>query len=327
MNTYLTDRNGKNLSELAYLADRLGRIGTTQFANLDKVFFENDGTTIKPDIAADEKLKEFAEKMLANNADYSDILNNYKLVDTANDQSTGYKALAVMDLRDKSVTVANAGTDGIDWEDIGDDWQMVKNEIPEQIGSAKNFVNDLMTGSQGKTPAITDNTIINFTGHSLGGALAQMLTVEFYEDRIIEYELPSGTSVMYFSNIGAVKTFEAYGTEEIVESSLLASKYSNNKSAINNQITNFVHPLDPVANVSIQIGSVIDITNPNGGEYKNIFYSLKNMGDIDTLGYRIVSAFTYAFTEHPLKCNYDTRLSSFLSFFKFLIVSNYRMKL
>jgi hypothetical protein len=87
MSTNLTDRNGKNLSELAYLADRLGEIDTTQFANLDKVFFENDGS-IRQEIASDPKLKEFAEKMNGNKEAYRDILDNCRLVDTAIDPDT-----------------------------------------------------------------------------------------------------------------------------------------------------------------------------------------------------------------------------------------------
>ena len=64
-------------------------------------------------------------KMDANKTAYDDLLDNYKLVGTADDTDTGYKALAVMDLRDNSVTVANAGTDDWnDWEDMGDNYSM-----------------------------------------------------------------------------------------------------------------------------------------------------------------------------------------------------------
>ena len=82
MSNNLTDINAKNLSELAYLADKLEKIDTTQYANLGKVFFD-ENNDIRQEIAQDENLNAFAQKVQANESAYRDMLDNCKLVGTA----------------------------------------------------------------------------------------------------------------------------------------------------------------------------------------------------------------------------------------------------
>ena len=82
MSNNLTDINAKNLSELAYLADKLGKIDTTQYANLGKVFFD-ENNDIRQEIAQDENLNAFAQKVQANESAYRDMLDNCKLVGTS----------------------------------------------------------------------------------------------------------------------------------------------------------------------------------------------------------------------------------------------------
>ena len=82
MSNNLTDINAKNLSELAYLADKLEKIDTTQYANLGKVFFD-ENNDIRQEIAQDENLNAFAQKVQANESAYRDMLDNCKLVGTS----------------------------------------------------------------------------------------------------------------------------------------------------------------------------------------------------------------------------------------------------
>ena len=121
--TGLNDRNANALSDLAYVADKLGKIDTTQAKNLGKVFFDDNGS-IRDEIKADKDLYSFAQKIESNKTKYADVLDNTKLVGTANDTDTGYKGIALQDLRDKSVTIGNAGTE--DGSDLINDLQMVE---------------------------------------------------------------------------------------------------------------------------------------------------------------------------------------------------------
>ena len=118
---------------------------------------------------------------------------HYKIVELTVYDS-GYKSLAIRDLTNDSVTIASAGTDQDDiWGTDGwNDAQMIIANIPDQFESAKNFVNSLKGGED---PTIPDDTVINFTGHSLGGSISQLLTVEYYKEGIIEKKLPSGVSI------------------------------------------------------------------------------------------------------------------------------------
>ncbi len=66
MSTNLTDKTANILSDLSYLADKLGQInGIEDKENLGKIFFEDDGS-IKAEIKADSDLHSFAQKINSN---------------------------------------------------------------------------------------------------------------------------------------------------------------------------------------------------------------------------------------------------------------------
>ena len=62
MSNNLSTLNGKNLSELAYLADKIGKLEGVKGEKLTDVFFESDGVTIRDNIKQDVQLNAFAEK-------------------------------------------------------------------------------------------------------------------------------------------------------------------------------------------------------------------------------------------------------------------------
>ena len=97
MSTNFNDRNADVSSELAYLADKLGNIqDINKYSNIKQIFY-NDDDSIRAEIKADSDLHSFVQKMDSNKEKYQDILDNTKLVNTANNTDTGYKGIAIQD--------------------------------------------------------------------------------------------------------------------------------------------------------------------------------------------------------------------------------------
>ena len=158
MSTNLNDRNAIVTSELAYLAGKLGKVNTKDRENLNKVFFDDNGA-IREEIKADKDLRELAQTMQKDPNKYGDILNNYKLVGTANDTATGYLGVALQDLRNKSVTIGNAGTEN--GADIITDYQMAIGKVPNQLESANTFIKGLKETKINNENILSSTTTLN----------------------------------------------------------------------------------------------------------------------------------------------------------------------
>ena len=258
MSSNLSTLNGRNLSELAYLADKIESLEGVKGEKLTDVFFESDGVTIRNDIKQDARLNAFAEQV-KDNPDYQNILNNYRLVEVNTDSNTGYKGIAVQDVSDNSLSMAHAGTDLDDvikvvqgsgrqiitiGKDGLNDVQMALGETPAQLESAKTFIRELKENN-----VITESTVVNTTGHSLGGALAQLTAIYLAEQGLL----------------GEVKTYESFGTKEIIENNPeLNNSYINHRLEIDSKIKNNASSNDGISSWGKQIGTTIDPFNKDG---------------------------------------------------------------
>ena len=102
-----------------------------------------------------------------------DVLDNYKILETSV-QDNGYKGIAIQHKSDNEILIGNAGTD--DLEDFRSNSDMAKGFVPDQYQTAKEFYTDV------KTEYANNDSKISLTGHSLGGSLSSLLTVEFAGD-------------------------------------------------------------------------------------------------------------------------------------------------
>ena len=83
---------------------------------------------------------------------------------------TGYQGAAFKKNGTNVIVVANRGTEPTKLTDLWADIQMGAKKIPSQYQDAKDYLDNVMTAHQ--------NADISITGHSLGGALSQLLGAE-----------------------------------------------------------------------------------------------------------------------------------------------------
>ena len=250
MSTSLNDRSANSLSDMAYIADKLGQIkDISKYDNISKIFYNDDGTlrTEFKDTQGNEisGLKEYAQRINANREMYSDVLGS-KLVGTADDKS-GYKGIAVQN-SDGSITIASAGTDSA--MDGVSDFQMAMGKIPLQLDSAKSFIEKLKNDKdENGNPIISTGTPIDFTGHSLGGSLSELLAVDLVNS----------------GNIRMVKAFESFGVKGIIDNNPeLAGKYYASQALIDGMVKSYVSEFDPCCNWIGQIGTPVDAFSKDG---------------------------------------------------------------
>ncbi len=250
MGTSLNDRKANALSDMAYIAEKLGQLdGIKNRENIGKIFYDENGTirTEFKDAQGNEisGLKEYAQKINENREKYSDVLNS-KLLGTTDD-ATGYKGIAVKN-SDGSVTVASAGTDSA--MDIVSDIQIAIGKIPDQQESAKNFVEKLKDNKDANgNPIISTSTPVDFTGHSFGATLKELLATYFINSM----------------NVRTVKAFESCGAKGIIDNNPeLANKYYANKTLIDSIVKSYVSEFDPVVNWDNHIGTIINAFSKDG---------------------------------------------------------------
>lgn len=101
---------------------------------------------------------------LSNAAYNGSTPDGYQQVGTYNNPGTGYQGTAYKNNQTGQVTIASAGTN--DWNDFRSNAQIVAGQRPEQANDLQNFTNQMHQQNP--------NANINYTGHSLGGAVSNI---------------------------------------------------------------------------------------------------------------------------------------------------------
>ncbi|WP_407920606.1 lipase family protein, partial [Facilibium subflavum] len=264
----ISDKDAKILSELAYLnlSGYVVNGSQAEGQSIHDIFYDQNGQ-IRPEIRKETKqnaaLKDFVSKLDLHSQHYAGTLKNYNLLATSDNvinSNSGYYAIAVQRSNTNDTYIYNRGTEDV--LDIISDFSMLGGNVTSQMYDAIAFTEALLQGSK-KADSDFYITTLGFGGHSLGGAIAQILTAYFYK------------TVM----ISETKTFEAYGTENISsipELVSIAADYFNLGDSIYKRfssmpkeeqkrlIKNFIHSEDAVSWVSSHIGEVIEIDSDNG---------------------------------------------------------------
>ncbi len=154
--------------------------------------------------------------------------NEYKVLAVGNDPKTGYHGTVYQDLKTNDVIVAHRGTEGLttDWKDAITDAEMVLNRKNGQAQAAVNLTKiamEKLDDFHNKNPRLPKPTLTH-TGHSLGGALAQICA-------------------HYYGHHGV--TFNAYGAASL-----------GRIPQGGNEVLNYVKASDPVAAASPHYGKV-----------------------------------------------------------------------
>jgi Ca2+-binding RTX toxin-like protein len=200
------------------------------------------------------------------NQTFSNGSSTYKVV-FAGQALDGYRGAVFVNEATGEVVVSNGGTQLSDVHDIISDLAMGPGSPPPQLVDAANL-------TRWAQQYATENDLgeVTATGHSLGGALAQLLAAEF--------------------GIRA-ETFNAYGAYDI------AVKLGLNPSAAMDLVTNHRDAFDPVSSLSDHIGS--SSMYMSEGEYNDLSaygvegalkrawdtlgaHSISNFWDNDNLG-------------------------------------------
>lgn len=170
-----------------------------------------------------EDLKKLADHVYKGEKNNS--LTNWKFIDK-HETKNDFRAIAYE--QGNNIVISFAGTDISQFKDRLNDYQMGFGFMPSQIKEAEKFYNQVKQNYP--------NTKIIFTGHSLGGSLAQLMSAKTNNDAV---------------------TFNAYGTGDI----LLNSGYTKQKDL---KIINYGNINDPIFGMKYnrQPGKVF-ITNTN----------------------------------------------------------------
>ena len=290
--TNLPDKDASVLCELVYEKSALDfaiNIGLDKSGSLANIFYDSK----KVRKADGFKLSDDFKYALENYPDYyRSILKKYKLVTTSSQfvsatQSSfvgtapSYFAMVVAHAKDKEnkgVYVINRGTiEGWDfWSDLrmGAGKLIPSPNVIPQLETGINFAQNFLDANK-------QVEYLNFSGHSLGGSIAQIQAVYFYD-----------TTLMYG---GQTRCFEPFGTISEVDSRVgfnigntyfypnmnllsdiqhainwvsfgslfndwkgltenLVGKYQDNQEGIKSRIINFARQGDPVAEMSGQVG-------------------------------------------------------------------------
>ncbi len=225
------DKNCVILSELAYLD--LKEPKYRDYDNLSQIFYDDED---KIKTFSDPKLQEFANKLDKFPDFYKKTLENYSLIDTADEG--GYQAIAVKKVDSDEVVIANRGTAGA--QDLLDDAYMSSGKLTQQFDSSIEFYE--------KVKANTASTDINLTGHSVGGSLATYQMVNAYGDGCLK----------------GVKTFEEYGLKSGYFSEDFQTRRDSYENAWPGIKTAYGIDEDFVFNGAEHIGTVINPLDANG---------------------------------------------------------------
>ena len=108
------------------------------------------------------------------------FFERYDLVEHCPNTDSGFSATLFQNKETKEYTLAIRGTEPSDTGDLKTDARMALGYIPQgQYNDMLSFYNQC----KAKYPAMTESKSLNIVGHSLGGALAQMLTLSLCDDK------------------------------------------------------------------------------------------------------------------------------------------------
>ena len=275
-NRAINTKDAAILSEIVYLQNTFEpAVEKENYKNLKNVFYNSNGQ-VRANIDTD-----FAKRLTMHKDYYQKTLEKYRLVEVSsrllnsNQQATGYYGIAVEAIANPGEThIYNRGTETASiqgfLQDFSSDIALASGEISDQADAGINFAEQILDKSQDQE-ANYNISSIGFGGHSLGGSLAQILSVYFYQTGLVS----------------TTHTFEAYGTLENITQAEDASSaglwdiFNNNnsnldlsakynaidKEALNGLINNYIHPNDRIAMVSEHIGSVTEIASANDAAF------------------------------------------------------------
>ena len=264
----VSDRDCINLSDIAYLELSDANKGR----NLHDIFFEKTGENkYRPrnefKNSQDSTVKKFMEQLKAFPHYYYPTLANYTLIDTDSSSFTDYNGMACIN-NENEIVLTDKGTTSL--LDKFNDIDMALGNIPPQVSSAFDFYQKVRSYAKGR-----GLSSITLTGHSLGGSLATFQMLKFYGDGYLK----------------RVKTFEEFGIlwclAKITGFGIpwyidlanvgLDWHYLRHYLSWDKVKTLYKNSFDFVANSSMHIGNVVDLTKPHLLEIKpgvDVYHSL-----------------------------------------------------
>ncbi|KEI34602.1 hypothetical protein FRA_50c14720 [Francisella sp. W12-1067] len=306
--TNLPDKDASVLCELVYESRALDfalNSPDLKDSSLANIFYENKRKVIEDkELNLSPDVKDALEQYPHN---YYPVLAKYKLVATSLDlvsktqsnffgTAPSYYAIVVANVNDKEnkgIYIINRGTDKAwdYWSDLkmGHGKLIPSAEIIPHMIAGINFTQEVLAQYQVRS--------IGFSGHSLGGSIAQIQSIRFFDykkglslapTKCFE---PFGTksevdpsfgfrfkNKYYYSDINLWKGFRSQVCNVGIEwkcnswqelSDRLIHKYQRNAKFIANNIKNFIRQGDIIAELSAQIGDSIKLTTNINNNYYN----------------------------------------------------------
>jgi len=166
-------------------------------------------------------------------------------------KTIGFWAVAYK--KNNNIVISFRGTD--DLSSISYDFASVllQTDIHTQTDHAKNFLKSVYDKIQNEKVTEPINVII--TGHSLGGYIAQRITLDIYDGKIAGYSV-KGTQMKLSETV----TFNAPGFKKNfllhIQKAITDEQYSNSKDY---RVTNFINSFDNIGQFGKHIGDDIYI--------------------------------------------------------------------
>ncbi|HSQ98182.1 MAG TPA: LysM peptidoglycan-binding domain-containing protein [Rickettsiales bacterium] len=190
---------------------------------------------------------------------------------------TGYFGAIFQDNEGNKI-IASRGTDIKDKHDIKADLQIGLNILPTQLDSAINFIEEATSLNK-----ISNTTNILEIGHSLGGALAEFLSIK-YNSRADAFNAPGIKAL--------INNFEKKFNVEVDIGNL------------KNTISNINSTEDIVSKFGTQVGTIYELEYSNITEISLLFSLLKNGVGVISIGIGLYALYQ----EHSIDNQYDTIL-------------------
>ncbi|HFU7078555.1 Mbeg1-like protein [Bacillus cereus] len=252
---------------------RLLRFCHLSYLNLGDPAYFNKGsiklTLTNPDIKKDPGFKKFSrelETLIWKNNHIKNFLSGlegWSFYLAKGDKGTFWKTMgfwAVAYKKNNNIVISFRGTD--DLSSISYDFASVllQTDIHTQTNQAKDFLKSVYDKIQKEKISGPINVIL--TGHSLGGYIAQRITLDIYDQKIAGYSI-KGTQMklsetVTFNAPGFKKNFLLHKDKAITD-----EQYRNSKDY---KVKNFINALDNIGQFGKHIGNDIYI---NGS--KNLF--------------------------------------------------------